>query len=113
MKSRGEVSHLLQRGQGFYYLDCFYTYLHDAARPLRIPGNRENRWSRLRRAAGFAPGQWVPDVCRHTFASYHAAYFQDLGALQLEMGHRSAHLLLSRYLNLPQVKQARAYLNRC
>ncbi len=60
---------------------------------------------RLRRAAGFAPGRWVPDVCRHTFASYHAAYFQDLGALQLEMGHRSANLLLSRYLNLPQVKE--------
>ena len=79
--------------------------------PLRIPGNWENRWRRLRRAAGFAPGQWVPDVCRHTFASYHAAYFQNLGALQLEMGHRSANLLLSRYLNLPQVKQAKAYWN--
>ena len=77
--------------------------------PLCIPGNWENRWRRLRRAAGFAPGQWVPDVCRHTFASYHAAYFRDLGALQLEMGHRSVHLLLSRYLNLPQVKQAKAY----
>ena len=79
--------------------------------PLRIPGNWENRWRRLRRAAGFAPGQWVPDVCRHAFASYHAAYFRDLGALQLEMGHRSANLLLSRYLNLPQVKQAKAYWN--
>ena len=79
--------------------------------PLRIPGNWENRWRRLRRAAGFAPGRWVPDVCRHTFASYHAAYFRDLGALQLEMGHRSANLLLSRYLNLPQVKQAKAYWN--
>lgn len=79
--------------------------------PLRIPGNWENRWRRLRRAAGFAPGRWVPDVCRHTFASYHAAYFQDLVALQLEMGHRSANLLLSRYLNLPQVKQAKAYWN--
>ncbi len=79
--------------------------------PMRIPGNWENRWRRLRRAAGFAPGQWVPDVCRHTFASYHAAYFRDLAALQIEMGHRSANLLLSRYLNLPQVKQAKAYWN--
>ena len=77
--------------------------------PLRIPGNWENRWRRLRRAAGFASGQWVPDVCRHTFASYHAAYFRDLAALQIEMGHRSVNLLRSRYLNLPQVQQAKAY----
>ncbi len=35
--------------------------------------------------------------------------FDIMGALQLEMGHRSANLLLSRYLNLPQVKQAKAY----
>ncbi len=76
---------------------------------LRIPRNWQNRWRKLRRAAGFAPGQWVPDVCRHTFASYHAARFLDLGALQLEMGHRSVELLRSRYLNLPQVNQAKAY----
>ena len=29
--------------------------------------------------------------------------------LQLEMGHRSADLLRTRYLNLPQVKQAYEY----
>ena len=77
--------------------------------PLRIPRNWEQRWQALRRTAGFAAGQWVPDVCRHTFASYHAARFRDLGALQLEMGHRSADLLRSRYLNLPQVEEAKAY----
>ena len=76
---------------------------------LRIPRNWEARWRRLRRAAGFAAGQWVPDVCRHTFASYHAARFRDLGALQLEMGHRSTDLLRSRYLNLPQVEEAKRY----
>lgn len=75
--------------------------------PLRIPRNWQNRWRALRRDAGFT--RWQPDVCRHTFASYHAAYFRDLGALQLEMGHRSAELLCSRYLNLPQVKQAKVY----
>ncbi len=74
---------------------------------LRIPRNWQNRWWALRRAAGFT--HWQPDVCRHTFASYHAAYFRDLGALQLEMGHRSADLLRSRYLNLPQVRQAKVY----
>ncbi len=75
--------------------------------PLRVPCNWQNRWRALRRAAGFT--HWQPDVCRHTFASYHAAYFRDLGALQLEMGHRSTDLLRSRYLNLPQVTKARQY----
>ena len=77
---------------------------------LRIPRNWQNRWRALRRAAGFT--DWQPDVCRHTFASNHAAYFRDLGALQLEMGHRSADLLRSRYLNLPQVNQAKVYWER-
>ncbi len=77
--------------------------------PLRIPRNWQNRWRALRRAAGFSAGHWQADVCRHTFASYHAAYFRDLGALQLEMGHRSTDLLRSRYLNLPKVKQAKVY----
>ena len=76
---------------------------------LRIPRNWAERWRRLRRAAGFAAGQWVPDVCRHTFASYHAARFRGLGVLQLEMGHRSVDLLRSRYLNLPQVKEAKRF----
>ena len=76
---------------------------------LRIPRNWQNRWRALRRAAGYAAGHWQPDVCRHTFASYHAAHFRDLGMLQLEMGHRSADLLRTRYLNLPQVKQAYEY----
>ena len=68
--------------------------------PMLIPRNWQNRWRALRRAAGFT--HWQPDVCRHTFASYHAAHFRDLGKLQLEMGHRSADLLRSRYLNLPE-----------
>lgn len=74
---------------------------------LCIPRNWQKRWRALRRAAGFT--HWQPDVCRHTFASYHAAYFQDLGTLQLEMGHRSVDLLRTRYLNLPKIEQAKAY----
>ncbi len=87
--------------------------LHRAAQlkgiNLRIPRNWKNRWKQLRRAAGYAPGEWQPDACRHTFASYHAAYFQNLPALQLEMGHRSADLLRTRYLNLPAVEEAKRY----
>ena len=71
---------------------------------LRIPRNWQNRWRALRRAAGFT--HWVPDVCRHTFASYHAAHFRNLPELQLEMGHSTPALLRSRYLNLPRTHQA-------
>ncbi len=61
-----------------------------------IPRNWKNRWRELRRAAGFT--HWVPDICRHTFASYHAAHFRNLPELQLEMGHRDTTLLHSRYM---------------
>ncbi len=74
---------------------------------LCIPKNWQQRWRALRRAAGFR--FWQPDVCRHTFASYHAVYFRNLEELQLEMGHRSIELLRSRYLNLPRVSHARKY----
>lgn len=63
----------------------------------RVPRNWQNRWLALRRAAGFT--RWVPDVCRHTFATYHAAYFRNLPELQLEMGHRDVSLLRSRYMS--------------
>ena len=42
----------------------------------RIPRNWQQRWHSLRRAAGFR--HWVPDICRHSFASYHAAFFRNL-----------------------------------
>lgn len=74
-----------------------------------IPRNWQKRWRALRRDAGFSSGQWQPDVCRHTFASYHAAYFRNLPELQLIMGHRSTDLLRTRYLNLPTVQHARQY----
>ena len=65
-------------------------------RDRHIPRNWKRRWQALRRAAGFR--HWVPDVCRHTFATYHAAMFRNLPELQLEMGHRDTSLLRSRYM---------------
>lgn len=61
-----------------------------------IPCNWNRRWRRLRLTAGFT--HWDSDACRHTFASYHAAYFKNLPALQLEMGHHNLDLLRSRYM---------------
>ena len=74
---------------------------------MRIPRNWQNRWLALRRAAGFT--HWVPDICRHTFASYHAAHFKNLPLLQLEMGHSTPTLLRSRYLNLPRTICAKMF----
>ncbi len=62
------------------------------------------RWQQLRQAAGFGSG-WVPDVLRHTFASYHALTHRNLPALQLQLGHRDARLLMTRYLNLSALRR--------
>ena len=62
------------------------------------PPNWRNRWKQLRSDAGFS--SWVPDVLRHTFASYFIKHHRDMTALQLSMGHRDQRLLMSRYINL-------------
>ena len=76
-------------------------------RDRHIPRNWKRRWQALRRAAGFR--HWVPDVCRHTFATYHAAMFRNLPELQLEMGHRDTSLLRSRYMVPARRKDAEAF----
>ena len=53
-------------------------------------------WAALHKAAGFS--HWQPDVLRHTFATHHLATFRSYAELQLEMGHRSADLLRTRYV---------------
>lgn len=70
-----------------------------------IPRNWGHRWRALRRAAGFS--RWVPDLCRHTFASYHAAMYRNLPELQLIMGHRDSALLRFRYM-MPTLRQQAA-----
>ncbi len=74
------------------------------------PPRWQLRWRRLRQAAGLASPQrpWVPDVLRHTFASYHALTHRNLPALQLQLGHRDSRLLLSRYLNLLPLRRSEA-----
>ena len=76
-----------------------------------IPRNWKRKWQALRRAAGFR--HWVPDVCRHTFATYHAAMFRNLPELQLEMGHRDTSLLRSRYMVPASRKEAEKFWRGC
>ena len=73
----------------------------DAISVRTIPRRWVQRWRALRKAAGWgreAAQPWRQDVCRHTFATYHAAHFRNFPALQLEMGHRDCGLLRTRYV---------------
>ena len=66
-----------------------------------IPKRWQERWRALRKAAGWSGENgrpWRQDVCRHTFATYHAAHFRNFPELQLEMGHRDCTLLRTRYV---------------
>ena len=66
-----------------------------------IPRRWVHRWRALRKAAGWSKETahpWRQDVCRHTFATYHAAHFRNFAALQMEMGHRDSGLLRTRYI---------------
>ena len=77
--------------------------------PQRIcPPQWQRHWREVRCRAGWnrLTRPWPQDVCRHSFASYHAARFRNLHELQLQMGHHSTDLLRTRYLNLPRVEQA-------
>ena len=66
-----------------------------------IPRCWQHRWRALRRAAGWSKENarpWRQDVCRHTFATYHAAFYRNFPTLQQEMGHRDSSLLRTRYI---------------
>lgn len=72
-----------------------------------IPPHWHRRWKQLRRQAGFE--HWVADSCRHTFATYHAAHYRNLPALQLEMGHHNLALLRSRYMRPTTAANAKKF----
>ncbi len=72
------------------------------------PPRWKQRWQYLRQVAGFT--QWVPDVLRHSYASYHAKMYRDLPRLQIAMGHRDCRLLLTRYINLRGISNKMAKL---
>ncbi len=75
------------------------------------PPNWLHHWRELRRAAGWdTPARrWPQDALRHTFASYHLSYFRSFTELQLEIGHRDATLLRTRYVDQRAVMNAKAF----
>ena len=75
------------------------------------PANWLHHWRELRRAAGWdSPAhRWPQDALRHTFASYHLSHFRSYAVLQLEIGHRDATLLRTRYVDQRAVVNAKAF----
>lgn len=60
------------------------------------PRNWLRHWRALHKLARFS--HWQPDILRHTFATHHLTTHRSYASLQLEMGHRSAELLRTRYI---------------
>ena len=75
------------------------------------PANWLRHWRELRHAAGWdSPAhRWPQDALRHTFASYHLSHFRSYAELQLEIGHRDATLLRTRYVDQRAVVNAGAF----
>ena len=69
------------------------------------PPNWRRHWAALHREADFT--HWQPDVLRHTYATHHLATFRSYTELQLEMGHRSADLLRTRYVAMEGIMRYR------
>ena len=72
-----------------------------------------HHWRELRKAAGWnSPAHpWPQDALRHTFASYHLSHFRSYAELQVEIGHRDATLLRTRYVDQRPVVNAEAFWN--
>ncbi len=72
------------------------------------PAGWLRHWRELRRAAGWgSPAHpWPQDALRHTFASYHLSHFRSYAELQLEIGHRDATLLRTRYVDQRGVRSS-------
>lgn len=73
-----------------------------------VPRSWNVKWLKMRTEAGFT--DWVPDILRHTFASYHLKYFRDINVLLMDMGHATPQLLRTRYLAMQNVTRHSAKL---
>ena len=71
------------------------------------PCGWRRKWRDIRNESGLGKN-WVQDVLRHTYASFHAKKYADLPRLQLNMGHRDQNLLRSRYVNMRGLSKSAA-----
>ena len=91
-------------------LHLLQMHRRDDSEAICPPGWLQH-WRELRRLAGWSrlSHPWPQDALRHTFASYHLSYFRSYTELQLEIGHRDASLLRTRYVDQRGVVGARAF----
>ena len=70
-----------------------------------------HHWQKLRGTAGWnSPAHpWPQDALRHTYASYHLSHFRSYAELQMEIGHRDATLLRTRYVDQRGVVNAEEF----
>ena len=52
---------------------------------------------------------WPQDALRHTFANYHLSHFRSFSELRVEIGHRDATLLRTRYADQRPVVNEEAF----
>lgn len=77
--------------------------------PIVRPAGLIVRMGKLRARAGFGGGAWQNDCLRHSYATYYLkAKCGSLHQLQLNMGHRDARLLYTRYTNMRGVTREMA-----
>ena len=72
------------------------------------PTNFDRQWKALKRKAGV---KWAHDILRHTFASYHLAYFKNPALTAHEMGHRDQEMLYRHYRELVTSAEAQEFWN--
>ena len=90
-------------------------YKESAHEEKICPPDWLRHWRELRHSAGWgSPAHpWPQDTLRHTFASYHLCHFRSFGELQLEIGHRDATLLRTRYVDQRGVVNAARFWTTC
>jgi integrase len=78
----------------------------DACGPV-CPPSLSERLMADRKAAGITI--WLPNACRHSFASYHLAHFRDPRELALEMGHVNSEITFRHYRELVRPSEAERF----
>ena len=75
--------------------------------PVRLSEMRnKDRLNLARASAGIA---WPANACRHSFASYHLALYQDAAKTALQLGHTNTAVLFQHYRELATPDEAKAY----
>lgn len=73
-----------------------------------VPKNWKRKWQAVRKKADIDDLQ---DVCRHTYASYWLAMFENMDSLLMNMGHTTSRATLKHYLTACEQADAVVFWN--